>query len=417
MSSIAEKLAALPPAAREKVLNGPAYSPLPDGVVPNFANPENSNQMAMAVVTVSLALSSVAILLRVYARFLVIKQVTLADGLLLCGFGLFVAYDWCLYRMIAWPGVLVHMWDVQLGRLHEFLWNVYLGTNFYGSCLMCLKTGVLLEWVNIFVPRGTRNAFWWTCYTMLWVNVAYYVAIKFAENLSCIPQAHIWDKTLAGGKCINEKALVTSTCIINLISDVLILVVPQSIIWKLNMNKARKIGISIIFGVGLLGCVAAALRVWTSAKYLSSTDSTYNAGAVALCAQAEITLLILVACIPAFPKAFTSMGLPRVFSTVRTRTGSRTAGQSGGSGWPSVASKKQLSASSYSQIDEHTLLPLSKSGRDLSREPPEGPPAAVPRGGRIVRTMHFETSEEYTNGDVDRRGEAPWANPRSNRHR
>ncbi|CAH0033354.1 unnamed protein product [Clonostachys rhizophaga] len=43
---------------------------------------------------------------------------------------------------------------------------------------------------------------------MYWVNLTYYVAIKFIKNLSCMPQAQSLDKTLLGGKCINEKVLV-----------------------------------------------------------------------------------------------------------------------------------------------------------------------------------------------------------------
>lgn len=43
---------------------------------------------------------------------------------------------------------------------------------------------------------------------MHWVTVADCVAIKFTENLSRMLLAQSLDKPLAGGKSINEKALV-----------------------------------------------------------------------------------------------------------------------------------------------------------------------------------------------------------------
>ncbi|CAH0049017.1 unnamed protein product [Clonostachys solani] len=66
----------------------------------------------------------------------------------------------------------------------------------------------LLEWMAILVPKGTYNAFRWTCYPMHWINMTYYVAIKFTENLPCLPQAPVLDKPLVEGKRIDEKILI-----------------------------------------------------------------------------------------------------------------------------------------------------------------------------------------------------------------
>lgn len=39
---------------------------------------------------------------------------------------------------------------------------------------------------------------------------------------------------------------------INVVLDLVILVIPQRIIWRLKMKKAKKIGVSLIFLIGIL---------------------------------------------------------------------------------------------------------------------------------------------------------------------
>lgn len=56
------------------------------------------------------------------------------------------------------------------------------------------------------------------------------------------------------GKCIDRKARDVTNATFNLLIDIFILLLPQKIIWSLNMSKSRKLGISVVFSIGLL-CV------------------------------------------------------------------------------------------------------------------------------------------------------------------
>lgn len=68
----------LPPAAQEKILNGPAMTP-PDGVVSNFDNPIEHNRAARIVLSVCLAISSIFFLIRFYGTWFVMKKPRLSD--------------------------------------------------------------------------------------------------------------------------------------------------------------------------------------------------------------------------------------------------------------------------------------------------------------------------------------------------
>ncbi|KAH8156063.1 hypothetical protein CIB48_g12184 [Xylaria polymorpha] len=58
----------LPEAAQQAILNGPALHP-PPGTVPNLDNPPNQDRLGLAVTTLCLSVSTLAILLTAYAKF------------------------------------------------------------------------------------------------------------------------------------------------------------------------------------------------------------------------------------------------------------------------------------------------------------------------------------------------------------
>jgi hypothetical protein len=107
----------------------------------------------------------------------------------------------------------------------------------------------------MFAPRGRRSEgyFWWGCVAVIFVQVAAGISIVVALNMQCIPHSAIWDITiLSTSKCFNLYKLQVASASIQLISDVAILLLPQQVIWSLNMTWLKRLGVSFIFGLGLL---------------------------------------------------------------------------------------------------------------------------------------------------------------------
>jgi len=82
------------------------------------------------------------------------------------------------------------------------------------------------------------------------------------------------------------------------------------------MSRQRKIGISVMFALGLLGIAASATRVVESVIRAGSSDFTYNFTSLAIASAGEITAAFLVICIPALPKAF-EMDFSKLRSSLR----------------------------------------------------------------------------------------------------
>ncbi|KAI1283540.1 hypothetical protein F5Y07DRAFT_349931 [Xylaria sp. FL0933] len=282
-------------------LDGPVIPP-PPGVVSNLDNPPNKNAMVQALTSFFLAISLIFITIRVYAKTVYNKnRPTLADYVVIPAIGTYAAGCIFVYRVAATSGFFVHGWDFRLRNLAWFYYNLFLGTQMYLATMIFLKSAILIEWARIFGP-GNRKAFRWTCYILAGLNSLYYTINILLEVNSCHPLAYYWDKTIPGGHCLVGPVLALISALINLVFDLAILVLPQTVIWRLNMSRRRRAGVSIVFVIGLLAVVSAILRIVFGATYVSNNDYTYVLSPQSILCIAEITAGFVVFASPAAPK-------------------------------------------------------------------------------------------------------------------
>lgn len=373
-------------------LDMPALQP-PDGVTPNFDNPPNYNTSGYALCSFFLAVGSIAVILRTYARVFCAKKVRLEDFLGLAGFGLFATYMATIYLVIERPGFYVHQWNVRVGDMPRILYIFYISCNAYNDAVGCLKAAILLEWLHVFNPLGVRNKFFWICHIILWINVGFYVASGVAINLICTPHAKIWDKSITTGHCGDSDNLYFSATIVNLISDILILSLPQKIIWSLKMSVARRLGVSLIFAIGVLCCIVACFRIATTLALPRTDDFIYTLPELAFWGSAEMLLVLLVFCVPAFPQAFAGLGLRR--RSPKSQAHNLSTLNSHKQMWTRT-NASGIQQRVYQKINDVTLVPLTSVGPKsipMSSSTKElNPP--MPREG-IVCTREFSTREDY----------------------
>lgn len=79
----------------------------------------------------------------------------------------------------------------------------------------------------------------------------YYGSALVITNLICKPYQRTWDKTIPG-TCMKRTDLDVSSASLNLVSHLLVLILPHTVIWKLNMKWKNKLGVSVVFAIGLL---------------------------------------------------------------------------------------------------------------------------------------------------------------------
>lgn len=271
----------------------------------------------------------------------------------------------------------------------------------------------MLDWIRIFVPSRTRNVFFYACWAVLIVNTTYYIANIIATNLACIPFRAIYDKTIPG-KCLDEKALDSSSAAINLISDLTILILAQKVIWRLHISVKKKLGVSVVFAVGLLyvlrlllpqtalvctcianktrsGTIAGCFRLAVTIQYQKEEDVTYSVCPVILWAVGEMTAGFAVFCVPMLPSAAKSIGSATQFMrSIRSMTNNSTNKQDASARYrASWHPKSSGSADSYRQVIQPAEMAMTDMPARSVESIPQNP--QVTQEG-IVRTTQVVTA-------------------------
>ncbi|KAI1750015.1 hypothetical protein F4782DRAFT_511019 [Xylaria castorea] len=310
-------LSSLSPAQKQELLLGPAIAP-PPGMEARLGDPVPSSPGILFFITTSAVLSTFFVATRAYVRLRMAKSLSLPDVLTFIAYGLLIGLIAVFYKFAVDIGFYVHQWNISLKYYSNYQYFFHIVSCLYAVILLTTKAAILLEWVSIFAPR-TRSTFSWVCHTLLGINVAFYLALLILANTICTPLEHTWDP-LTEGHCNNGKLLLTVSAAVNSMSDLVIFILPQTVIWKLNMTQKQKLGCSIVFAIGFVAVVASIIRLASLLYYYRQADETYNTSAFLLWSLAEVTAIFLVLCVPSAPKALHDSKLLRyIFSTLPLR--------------------------------------------------------------------------------------------------
>ncbi|KAI1481005.1 hypothetical protein F4774DRAFT_66891 [Daldinia eschscholtzii] len=395
--------------------NAPALDP-PNGVTSNFENPPNKNYIVQAVVPVCLVLTTLAALIRTCHKLFLLRKVGFPDVLMVISLGCYVVVSYLAYRLVHHPGAFVHQWDVLLKDMPDILFPLFLSGSFYIGTVLTIKAAILLEWIRIFIPYGVRNNFFWLCYSVLGANVVFYIVTLFLMNFACVPIEKNWNPLFVGGSCpVNRSAFNITSAVLNLCSDITILLLPQHIIWRLDMSVFRRVGVSVISAIGVFCCASSGLRLRAILNYSRSDDILYHTAPVILWALAEMTCMFLIFGAPSVASILSETVLFKRLTSSPKSLGDRltrcSGTRAGVPSWPGPTMTNNPQSNSthayYRRINNFnrgvvlTTIGSQSTMRSDSIEHLKDHVAIqspLPRG--IIRTTHFETHEEY--GDLER---------------
>jgi hypothetical protein len=105
----------------------------------------------------------------------------------------------------------------------------------------------------LFYLRLSHLAWFRLCvYVSMVLVVGYNLALVFPLLFACTPFRRNWDVSVTEGRCIDRTAVYMATAVLNMITDVLLLVLPVPMVVRLQMPPVQKVGLLGIFGVGSL---------------------------------------------------------------------------------------------------------------------------------------------------------------------
>jgi hypothetical protein len=134
-----------------------------------------------------------------------------------------------------------------------------------------IKQSMLFLLGSIFPQRG----FHLCLHALTAINTAWCVAAVFASIFQCVPIAANWDPTIPDARCIDYggKVLI-ATNTVTIVTDLVMILLPVPMVWRLNMSAAKRRGVVLTFLAGGGACVVSITRSAFVLKVGNSADAS-----------------------------------------------------------------------------------------------------------------------------------------------
>ena len=108
------------------------------------------------------------------------------------------------------------------------------------------KLAILAIYLRIFTPSIYRNA----CWVLVALLISNWIATIVAAFFICIPLNLLWNPGIVGGHCFDIGSYYRWSSFFSVLTDLMMLVLPLPVIWKLNTSRNVKLGLTVVFGIG-----------------------------------------------------------------------------------------------------------------------------------------------------------------------
>ncbi|KAI8958015.1 hypothetical protein F5Y11DRAFT_55566 [Daldinia sp. FL1419] len=301
-----ENFSHLTRAQQQEILESPAQPP-PPGITPNLEHPPHHNAGPHATLAICTIFSVGMAFARCYCRWFQSPRFDLSDFLLILSLGCFCGYISICYHFLILAGYFIHTWDLKLNDSIYLSYLLHVGNNLYGIIYPTLKSAILIEWMNLFLPRGKRGYFYWVSLLLIALLSLWYCGLNVAENFHCVPYKRIWDVTVPG-LCYDWRIANIMSNSINLGTDIILLGLPQKAIWSLHMSQKQKLGVSALFATGFIACVCSTITLANTVAYYNSSDAAYRLSHLTLAVAGEMTCGYIVIGLPYVPRIIGHFG-------------------------------------------------------------------------------------------------------------
>lgn len=196
-----------------------------------------------------------------------------------------------------------------LGRHEESLLdgerNMYNRYNYAYQILfittICLSKISLLLFTTRLTPNATTIRTGWI---ILGLIAVWGLATVFGFIFQCsLPQP--WN--IISGTCRNQHALYYAAAAIDILTDIVLTILPLVILWTVQIQRSKRIVVMMVFVARLIVCLAEIPRLVYLGRYIESTDKTWFGVNVAIWTQAVTHLSIMTACLPSLQHLLASM--------------------------------------------------------------------------------------------------------------
>ncbi|RAR04351.1 pth11-like integral membrane protein [Stemphylium lycopersici] len=179
----------------------------------------------------------------------------------------------------------------------------------YNLTLTTIKVSILTQYLRIFPIRRFRIA----CFIVLGIVVTYGAWAIFSSVFICQPVAFAWNKSITGGRCINQLIIWVTNAGVNIGQDVVIFLMPLFVVRTLPIPKSQKKGLVVMFVLGASVTMVSIIRLYSLDAIANSNDVSFDNTDHATLSVVEVNMGIVCACLPSMRPLF-GLLMPQYFS-------------------------------------------------------------------------------------------------------
>ncbi|KAJ5691836.1 hypothetical protein N7462_001259 [Penicillium macrosclerotiorum] len=191
-------------------------------------------------------------------------------------------------------GMGKHIWTTTIPKVVKMKQILLAWLIIYIFELFLIKASILMFYRRIFGMN-------WTIWACLAIASAWALGSLIALLVCPAPISYFWTEYTAptsGNFRYNFYNYYLGNAAGNVVSDVLILLVPFPIVWRLKMRVTQKIMVSSVLLLGIFVCAASIVRLHYITG-LNTVDLTWAMSNVYVWSDVEPCLGIICACLPA----------------------------------------------------------------------------------------------------------------------
>ncbi|KAL3425482.1 hypothetical protein PVAG01_02273 [Phlyctema vagabunda] len=256
---------------------------------------------------ISLGAAATVVCLRIFTRVHTLHSPVRSDDWLLlvavlCSLGETVAMCYEVKN-----GLGLHIQEVSPAHITEIFRFLWISIIFYNVSLILTKISLLLSFLRVFPhPRIILAS---KLSIGFLVGTAGYWLVSTC--LLCQPLAFWWDKSIKGGHCINAQPIWISHAILNIVTDLVIIIIPMPVLSTLNLANRAKLWLIFVFALGLFVTIVSVVRLRILLDI--SPDFTYSSTGAALLSTLENNTAIFCASLPPL-RSFVRRYAPQLMS-------------------------------------------------------------------------------------------------------
>nr|AAD30436.1 integral membrane protein [Pyricularia grisea] len=160
-----------------------------------------------------------------------------------------------------------HIWVIDEMPGLSLLKYFWFGQMMYIVVQVFGKISILILYIRLFTTPWFQM-FWKLSMVFMALHGVGYMVLVIVQ---CLPVAAVYDRSIEG-KCMEFNPIVYSGAALSVFEDVVLVVIPIPELWSLRLNFKKKMGLMLMFAIGLVATVTSIVRI----NYLVKIGFTYD---------------------------------------------------------------------------------------------------------------------------------------------